>query len=308
VDTPEVPRYSSSGAAALGIAASVFAAAIAVAAVAIAVASAYGASGASRRIRRHLRAVAHPRATGSDGHTAVLCYILRNLPPHFHIEIDAFPTPSGRLARNVYATLAHGGASGHAVIAAHTDSHPDAGDAAIDCATGVAVLLELAHATRTSRFRRLTLAFLDAEESCARAGEASTSPPANAPSAHAPALYGSVRAAQVLRPDIAIVVDLVGTGAPIPFAAGCDRSLWRELLACRGAESVLRDVCAGATVDDHVPFAAGARVALLCPQPFPARWHTRRDVADACDLRELCAITRLLADYVGVSNLKKYSR
>jgi Zn-dependent M28 family amino/carboxypeptidase len=229
-----------------------------------------------------------PRPAGSRP-ARVLAAKMARLLPDGRVERG----PGG--VRNVVGRLP--GRLPAIVVGAHYDTKDVPGNVgANDGASGVAVVVELARALRSTgarRGREIRFVLFDAEES-----------PRGSDDFHEDGLRGSRAYVARHRSEVgaAIVVDMIGDAdLSIPREAGSDARLWARLRASARRVGALRAFPArtrGEILDDHTAFTErGIRAIDVIDFTYPP-WHTARDTLSQVSPASLDTVGETLADLV----------
>jgi glutaminyl-peptide cyclotransferase len=234
-----------------------------------------------------------PRYPGSPGHTAVGDYILAELEQgDWLVEVQPF-TYQGTAVRNLIGK-ANVGRGDIILIGAHYDtrriadmtpgsSEPVPG--AVDGASGVALLLELARVLNLDSVpREIWLVFFDAEDQ------------GNGGMPGWDWIAGSTYFAANLAatPEAVIVVDMIGDADQQLYYEGHSDPALRERLWQIAADLGYGDFFIPelryTMVDDHLPFARrGIPVVLIIDFDY-TYWHTVEDTADKASADSLLRV------------------
>ncbi|MGA9533666.1 MAG: M28 family peptidase [Anaerolineales bacterium] len=198
--------------------------------------------------------------------------------------------------------IGSGGASGPLIVlGAHYDTRPMADQdpdnpkdpvmGAIDGASGVAVLLELARVVpRLSLTCRVELAFFDGEDSGGLNGWEW--------------IVGSTHYAASLGedPDAVVIVDMVGDRSlRLPRELNSDSELQAEIWGVAGElgyQESFVDQGGYSMMDDHTPFLRRGWPAVdIIDFDYPA-WHTTNDVLDQVSADNLQIVGRTLQEWL----------
>lgn len=224
-----------------------------------------------------------PRWPGSPGHTAVGDYLITELNQlGWEVEEQTF-TYRGVTVRNLIAR-ANQGRGDVIILGAHYDTRKIADQTpgstepvpgAVDGASGVAVLLELARTLNLEMIpREIWLAFFDAEDNG---------------SGGIPGwdwIVGSTYMAENLTvtPEAVVVVDLVGDADQQLYYEGNSNPtlrahLW-QIAADLGYKDFFIPELRYTMIDDHLPFVErGITAVNIIDFDYPY-WHTIEDTAD----------------------------
>jgi hypothetical protein len=241
-----------------------------------------------------------PRWPGSPGHTAVRRYLVDQLSQlGWMVEEQAFDY-QGFEARNIIAR-ANEDKEDIIILGAHYDTRrvadqtPGAAEAqtpvpgAVDGASGVAVLLELARTLDLEAVpAEVWLAFFDVEDNG---------------SGGLPGwdwIAGSTYMADNLTvtPAAVVVVDMIGDADQQLYHEGNSDAALRETLwniaADLGYEAVFVPQVRHTMIDDHLPFARrGIPAVDIIDFDYPY-WHTVEDTADKASPESLLRVGRTL--------------
>jgi hypothetical protein len=230
-----------------------------------------------------------PRTPGSLAHTQVITYIQKSL------EADGWRVDfveGSRLnhpIKNIRARRGNG--QPWTILGAHFDSRFSADQetnaslrsqpvpGANDGASGVAVLLELAHVLPKDLPGQVELAFFDAEDQ------------GNLPGWEW--ILGSNLYAQSLngQPDAVIVIDMIGdANLNVYYERGSDTALSQEIwasAAALGYQNQLISEIRYQILDDHLPFVQkGIRAVDIIDFDYPD-WHKTSDTSDKVSPKSL---------------------
>jgi Zn-dependent M28 family amino/carboxypeptidase len=238
-----------------------------------------------------------PRWPGSPGHQEVGDYIVTTLEEHdWAVEEQRFPY-QGIEVRNVIGRM-NEGKGGIVILGAHYDTRriadrtPDSNEpvpGAVDGASGVAVLLELARTLNSDKIEReIWLTFFDAEDNGGGAMP------------DFDWIVGSTYMAQNLdvAPEAMVLVDMVGDADQQFFYEGNSdpalrAQLWR-IAAELGFEDYFIPQAKFTVIDDHLPFAqAGIPAVDIIDFDYPY-WHMELDTIDKTSPLSLMRVGRTL--------------
>lgn len=241
-----------------------------------------------------------PRWPGSPGHTAVRDYIISQLSGlGWEVEEQPFDY-QGFPASNIIAR-ANQGQGDVIILGAHYDTRriadqtPGAVEAelpvpgAVDGASGVAVLLELARTLDLDAIpREVWLAFFDVEDN-GRGG---------IPGWDYIAGSAYMAANLAATPEAVVVVDMIGDADQQLFHEGNSDPALRQLLWNTAAELGYGDVFVPSIrytmIDDHLPFARrGIPAVDIIDFDYPY-WHTVEDTADKASAASLMRVGHTL--------------
>ncbi len=242
-----------------------------------------------------------PRWPGSRGHVDVGDYIVATLAEQdWAVEEQLFPY-QGLEARNIIGRV-NEGKGDIIILGAHYDTRGIADrtpgsnqpvPGAVDGASGVAVLLELARTLNTDDIEReIWLAFFDVEDNG---------------SGGLPGfewIVGSTYMAQNLdvSPEAMVLVDMVGDADQQFFYEGnsdptLQAQLWR-IAADLGYRDQFIPQMKFTMIDDHVPFArAGIPAVDIIDFDYPY-WHTVEDTVDKASPLSLTRVGRTLEQWL----------
>jgi Zn-dependent M28 family amino/carboxypeptidase len=245
-----------------------------------------------------------PRWPGSSGHVAVRDYIVEQLGSlGWSVEEQRFDY-LGFEASNIIAR-ANPGRGNIIILGAHYDTRRIADrtigaieaelpvPGAVDGASGVAVLLELARTIDLQDIQReIWLAFFDIEDN-GRGGIAGWEYAAGSP---------AVADMLVTVPEAVVVVDMVGDADQQLFYEGnSDPGLSQEIwgiAADLGYNDAFIPTDGYTMIDDHLPFAVkGIRVALIIDFDYPY-YHTIEDTIDKASPESLVRVGRTLEEWL----------
>jgi glutaminyl-peptide cyclotransferase len=238
-----------------------------------------------------------PRWPGSEGHTAVGDYILAELEAlGWETEEQPF-VYQGVAVRNLIGR-ANVGAGPIILIGAHYDTRkiadmtPGSTDpvpGAVDGASGVAVLLELARAVNLAQiFREIWLVFFDAEDQGGGGMPGWDW------------IVGSTYMAENLTvfPEVVIVVDMIGDADQQLYYEGYSDPELRETLWQIAAELGYGDFFIPqlryTMIDDHLPFVRLGIPAVNIIDFDYDYWHTIEDTADKASPESLYRVGHTL--------------
>jgi Zn-dependent M28 family amino/carboxypeptidase len=253
------------------------------------------------------------RPAGSAADRATGDYILAQLKSsNWKTETQEFSF-RGVAVRNVIGKAAEGRGP-IIILGAHYDTraradqdkqHPDRPvPGANDGASGVAVLLELAHSLDVSKLKNeVWLAFFDAEDDGALSG-CIVQPPPNCDNTPLPWSVGATYVAEHLpsQPDAVIVVDMIGDADQnIFYEQNSDKALQEQLwdIAARlGYSEQFIPQFKYSMEDDHTPFLRrGMRAVDMIDFDYPY-WHTVQDTADKVSGASLERVGRVLQTWL----------
>lgn len=238
-----------------------------------------------------------PRWPGSPGHTAVGDYIEEKLTElGWQVEEQRFDYQDVA-ARNLIGR-ANQGAGPIIILGAHYDSRRIADQTpgstepvpgAVDGASGVAVLLELADTLDLGTIEReIWLAFFDVEDQGSGGMPGFTW------------IVGSTYMAEHLTvtPEAVVVVDMVGDADQQLYLEGnsdpqLQGQLW-EIAAGLGYGDYFISQPRHTMIDDHLPFARRGITAVDIIDFDYAYWHTVEDTADKASPDSLLRVGRTL--------------
>jgi len=245
-----------------------------------------------------------PRNPGSPGHEACRQYLLARLADYAGSPVSQdFTVQVGQenlSLSNIIATYNHPG-SPHVLLCAHWDTRPRADHdpdpakvndpilGANDGASGVAVLLELAHVLSTTTVPyKVSIVLFDGEDYGVTLDEY---------------LLGSTYYAAHLPsdpPTRGILLDMVGDKDltiqqeqySLAYASSIVNALWSKAAALN--ESAFVPQAGYAIYDDHLPLnRAGVPTVDLIDFDYPY-WHTTQDTADKCSASSLGSVGRVI--------------
>jgi glutaminyl-peptide cyclotransferase len=235
-----------------------------------------------------------PRPTGSEAWRAVGDYIVRQLEKAgWTVEEQRYAYQGTRI-RNI---IGRKGSGPVVILGAHYDTRLHADQdrtnpaapvpGANDGASGVAVLLELAHSFDLRKLNReIWLSFFDAEDNGDLNGWEWA--------------VGSKFMAQHLsvRPEVVIVVDMIGDAdQQIYYERNSDPGWSQRIWAVAhrlGYDRYLIPAVKYAVYDDHIPFAQkGIPAVDIIDFDYPY-WHTVEDTADKVSAESLERVGRTL--------------
>lgn len=238
-----------------------------------------------------------PRYPGSDGHRVVADWILESMAGRgWRVEQQRL-TYNGVEGRNIVAR-ANVGQGPIVILGAHYDTRrladqtPGAAEqgvpvpGAVDGASGVAVLMELARALNLEDVpREIWIVFFDMEDGGRLDGW--------------DWIVGSTHMANELheRPEAVVIVDLVGDADQQIYYEGysdphLSAELW-SIAAGLGYDSFIAEQ-RHTVIDDHLPFARLAIPTVLIVDLDYAYWHTVEDTADKASADSLERVGRVL--------------
>jgi glutaminyl-peptide cyclotransferase len=221
-----------------------------------------------------------PRPTGSEAWRAAGDYIVRQLKETGWTVEEQRPAYQGTRIRNI---IGRKGTGPVVILGAHYDTRLRADQDKIapaapvpganDGASGVAVLLELAHSLDAPKLNReIWLSFFDAEDNGDLNGWEWT--------------VGSKFMAQNLtvKPEAVIVVDMIGDAdQQIYYERNSDPAWSRRIWAVAhrlGYDRYFIPLVKHAVYDDHIPFAQkGIPAVDIIDFDYPY-WHTVKDTID----------------------------
>ncbi len=238
-----------------------------------------------------------PRWPGSEGNTRAGDYIVDSLEAFgWQVEEQRFPY-SGIEGRNIIGR-ANLGQGAVIILGAHYDTRkvadrtPGSSDpvpGAVDGASGVAVLLELARTLDLERIEHeVWLAFFDIEDNGSGAMPGFEW------------IVGSSYMASnlAIAPEAMVLVDMVGDAdQQLYYEGNSDRQLQATLWAIAaelGFEEQFIPQLKYTMIDDHLPFArAGIPAVDIIDFDYPY-WHTVEDTADKASPESLMRVGRTL--------------
>lgn len=238
-----------------------------------------------------------PRWPGSEGHGAVRDYIQAELDSlGWAVEEQNFDY-QGFAARNIIGR-ANQGVGPVIILGAHYDSRRIANQTpgstepvpgAVDGASGVAVLLELARTLDLDKIpREVWLAFFDVEDNGSGGIEGWDW------------IAGSTYMAEnlMVTPEAVVVVDMIGDAQQDMYLEGNSDAalqghLW-QIAADLGYGDFFIPELRHTMIDDHLPFARQGLVAVdIIDFDYPY-WHTVEDTADKASPDSLLHVGRTL--------------
>lgn len=238
-----------------------------------------------------------PRWPGSPGHEAVGDYIVEQLAAlEWEVEEQTFPYQD-ITGRNIIGR-ANVGAGPVIILGAHYDTRATADETpgsdapvpgAVDGASGVAVLLELADTLDLEQIEReIWLAFFDVEDN------------GNNGLPGYDWIIGSTYMAENLTtlPEAMVLVDMIGDADQQLYYEGnsdpdLQAHLW-EIAADLGYEDYFIQENRYTMIDDHLPFARrGIPAVDIIDFDYPY-WHTVEDTADKASPDSLLRVGRTL--------------
>lgn len=242
-----------------------------------------------------------PRWPGSPGHNAVGNYIVEQLKVFgWEVEEQYIPYQSIN-ARNIIGKK-NIGSGPVTLIGAHYDTRriadrsPESAEpvpGAVDGASGVAVLLEMARTLELEQSEReIWLTFFDLED------QGSGGMPEFDWGAGSRLMADSM----TITPDAVVIVDMVGDA---------DQQLFFEGNSDRGFQILLWQIAADlgfgdrfipehrhTMIDDHLPFVErGIPTSLIIDFDYPY-WHTAEDTADKASPASLFSVGRTLEFWI----------
>jgi Peptidase family M28 len=249
-----------------------------------------------------------PRIPGSQGHANTLAYLREHLEACADaVSIDTFDgvcalDSTAMTLHNVVAVF-RPDAPRRLLFGAHWDTRPfadqdpdesrrrDPVPGANDGASGVAILLEVASALKTSPPGvGVDLVFFDGED-CGTEADADS---------WALGSQRFVAANPRYRPAYAVVVDMVGRkgmvlpkeGNSVAVSGPLTHAIWRE--AARLGEPAFVDSVARPVWDDHIAFLKAGIPAVDLIDFDDPHWHTTSDLPEHCAPASLGQVGRLL--------------
>lgn len=246
-----------------------------------------------------------PRWPGSPGHVEVGDYIVDKLEGFgWEVEEQSFPYQNIE-GRNIIAR-ANVGAGPVIIIGAHYDTRKIADQTpgsdepvpgAVDGASGVAILIELARTLDLDQIdNEIWLTFFDVED------QGSGGMPGF------DWIVGSSYMANNLEitPESMVLVDMVGDADQQLFYEGNSDPALRQIIWQRAAELGYQDVfiqeLRHTMIDDHLPFARlGIPAVDIIDFDYPY-WHTVEDTADKASPESLHRVGRTLESWLENKN------
>lgn len=242
-----------------------------------------------------------PRWPGSPGHTAVGDYVVEQLKEYgWEVEEQYLPYQS-LSARNIIGKK-NIGAGPITLIGAHYDTRriadrsPESAEpvpGAVDGASGVAVLLELARTLELEQSEReIWLTFFDLED------QGSGGMPEFAWAAGSRLMADSM----TITPDAVVIVDMVGDAdQQLFFEGNSDREfqilLW-QIAAELGFGDRFIPEHRHTMIDDHLAFVErGILTSLIIDFDYPY-WHTVEDTASKASPESLFSVGRTLEYWI----------
>jgi Zn-dependent M28 family amino/carboxypeptidase len=241
------------------------------------------------------------RTPGSQAHTKVVAWIQQELNQSGWQVKEQDSTLMGHPIQNIVAKRGTG--APWIILGAHYDSrmladhdpnpalHSQPVPGANDGASGVAVLLELAHSLPKTMHSQVWLVFFDAEDQGDIPGW--------------DWILGSRAFAQQLtaKPDAVIVVDMIGDkNLDVYYESNSDQGLSQAIwsvAAKAGYQKQFISQVKYSMEDDHTPFLEkGIRAVDIIDFDYPY-WHTTADTADKVSAESLQAIGDTLFQWIG---------
>lgn len=239
-----------------------------------------------------------PRPTGTKTGIATGDYIIKTAKSFgWTVETQEF-TYRDKPIRNVLAKRGRGALT---IIGAHYDTRPHADNdpvntdkpivGANDGASGVAVLLELAHVLPQQLNREVWLAFFDAED-----WGGIDNWPFSVGADH-------VAASLTTKPQAVIVLDMIGDrDLQIFYEANSNLDIQKAIFAdadALGYRANFIPQLKYSMTDDHTPFLARSYPAVdLIDFDYPY-WHTLQDTCDKISAESLEKVGRVMQRWVG---------